>query len=346
MIANILIVPSRIEYKPMNYKSFMNSSLILGVVLFSGCNTSQSPSSPDDKDPNSISGQWITDLGPANGINSGEWEWKWLNQDGITGNVMLEQSPIGPPSEGWNIQWIFPEEGPMPIPDETIDMIPIDRTLWHQFRWSSNNEENNHSPLTEPTFPFPIPRIPVQSPHYGCLLELLNDLTIPYFNQVVTHWPSFPVPVRIGEAVNGPVDLAACLTEAMAIWNDGASSPWFVASQNENWGIRLIHFPDREMVPSMGAKITRLDSLSRPMRVQIITGNNYHTALSRPYAVRGFVHELGHALFLWGHSDDMAHSLWRRGPPLVSQPSEDERKAALLWHGLPEGLDLSNYQID
>ena len=77
--------------------------------------------------------------------------------------------------------------------------------------------------------------------------------------------------------------------------------------------------------------------------MNLVAGNNYDDLREPKYVVRGFVHELGHALFLWGHSPDRDHSLWGIGPPIVEQPSQDERKAARLLHGLPEGLDLSRY---
>ncbi len=233
----------------------------------------------------------------------------------------------------------------MPQPGDTVFFEPDNIVVWHSFHWDFGELGLDMTVLQMINFPIPIPRIEVISAEYNSLLALLKDLTTPYFEQIVTHWPAYPIPVRMGEAANGPVNLSECLTEAMAIWNDTRTPPWFIAESDENWGIRLIHFPDRTMAPSMAAKITRLDSLGNPMRVQIVTGNNYDHIQERLYAVRGFVHELGHALFLWGHSEEMSHCLWRRGPPLVEEPSIDERKAAQWWHGLPEGLDLSNYLL-
>jgi len=93
----------------------------------------------------------------------------------------------------------------------------------------------------------------------------------------------------------------------------------------------------------MFARITRLDGEGRPLVVQIVVGDTYDEANERVYAVRGLVHELGHALFLWGHSRDRNHVLWGDAPPQVAAPSADERKAVHLWHGLPDGLDLKLY---
>ena len=183
--------------------------------------------------------------------------------------------------------------------------------------------------------------VPVASAYYLDIMSFLTELTEPYFNSTVCHWPAYPVPIRVGMAVNGEIDLAECLAEAVDRWNFGETSPWFIFDPAADWGIRLIHFPDLEMHPPARAQITRLDDQGRPLRIHIILGNNYVTQQQRPYAVRALVHELGHALFLWGHSQNPAHILWGGGPPLVDFPSLEERKAAHLWRDLPEGLNLT-----
>jgi hypothetical protein len=190
------------------------------------------------------------------------------------------------------------------------------------------------SPANTPTYP-------MASPYYPDIMSFLRELTEPYFNSTVCHWPAYPVPIRVGAAINGEIDLAGCLAEAVDRWNLGEASPWFTFDPGADWGIRLIHFPDLEMHPPARAQITRLDDQGRPLRIHIILGNNYATLQQRPYAVRALVHELGHALFLWGHSQDPAHVLWGGGPPLVDTPSLEERKAAHLWRDLPEGLNLN-----
>ncbi len=329
----------------MNWKTQAVVFLAAGFAFLAGCSSENDPMDPGLNSIQILAGDWITDLGPAQGMAAGSWEWTWTCADSLSGRVLLEISAISPPDRGWKVVWDFHDEGPAPNLNEPIEFEPLDLSTWHAFHWACPPGKSQGTIPIVLNLPVPLLRLPVQSPEYGCLLELLQDLTLPYFDQIVTHWPSFPIPVRIGAAANGPVDLAECLTEALAIWNEGEVLPWFEAEQDSSWGLRLVHFPDRHLRPSMAAKITRLDSIGRPMRVQILTGNNYDDLWDRPYAVRGFVHELGHALFLWGHSEDMSHCLWRRGPPLVSAPSQDERKAAHWLHGLPEGLDLSLYQV-
>ncbi|MBE0566899.1 MAG: hypothetical protein IH621_13130, partial [Krumholzibacteria bacterium] len=190
----------------------------------------------------------------------------------------------------------------------------------------------------------PLPRLAVDSGAYADLVALLADLTGPRFAGRVTHWPDRPIPLRIPPAESGSVDLAACLRTAMDRWNEGEAVPWFAAVDTAAWGVRLVHLPGRHLVPPLQAQITRLDPAGRPLRVHILAGDNYDDPWDSVYAVRGLVHELGHALFLWGHSRDREHVLWGAAPPLVGAPSADERKAALLWHGLPEGCDLDRYR--
>ena len=188
-----------------------------------------------------------------------------------------------------------------------------------------------------------MPRLELDSGLYGDLVDFLGELTGPHFGSIVCHWPKFPIPVRTGQAVSGDLDLAACLAEAVARWNEGESRPWFRLEEGADWGVRLVHYPGAILRPPLRARITRLDDQGRPQRINIIIGDNYDDLRDRKYAIRGLVHELGHALFLWGHSRDRAHVLWGAAPPLVDMPARDERKAAHLWHGLPEGLDLGDY---
>jgi hypothetical protein len=203
-------------------------------------------------------------------------------------------------------------------------------------------------PLTVPTGGgaaawLPLPRLPLDSAAYTDAVAFLRALTAPVFGSRVTPWPALPVPVRVPPAVSGGLDLADCLRTAVGIWNADADPPWFALADSAGWGVRLVHLAGRRLAPPLYAQITRLDAAGRPLRVHIVVGDNYDEPRDGEYAVRGFVHELGHALFLWGHSRDRGHVLWGGGPPLAARPTADERKAALLMHGLPPGLDLTRY---
>jgi hypothetical protein len=310
--------------------------LAVALLLALGCSEPNDPGSPDTPTPTRLTGSWKTELGETEGFTPGVWNWSFTWADSLVGSSQLELKSLSGGHQGWIISWVFQP----PLPDDydlgEIVLTPRKEDSWHKFRWNCGD-----FPV-----PLPLPRLAVDSAMYSNLLGLIKELTTPYFDQIVTHWPQYPIPVRLFPASNGPVDLAACLNEAADIWNEGEERPWFVIDPDAGWGIRLVHFPDREMHPPLAAQITRLGPEGRPLRIHLLAGNNYDTLLARPYAVRGFVHELGHALFLWGHSLDRIHCLWGLAPPMVSEPSADERKAARWWHGLPDGLDLSRYGIE
>jgi hypothetical protein len=128
----------------------------------------------------------------------------------------------------------------------------------------------------------------------------------------------------------------------MSVWNTAESDSLFGWDPQAAWGIRLVHLAGICLRPPLGAKVVRLDGAGQPLSVHILAGDTYDTLAKRSSAVRGLTHELAHALFLWGHSEDRKHILWRCGP-IVDEPSPDERRAARLMRLLPAGLDLSRY---
>lgn len=268
------------------------------------------------------------------GLADGDWEWSWTYQSPDSqvtrGTALLHLS-------GCSGHWILNDHtDPSRLGDGgQLTLSPSDPHLWHELHalWPS--------PMG--TICLPLPRQMVDSAYYADLLHLLQELTTPRFGQQVIHWPQHPVPVRAGNAVSGDVDLAACLHDAVAIWNDGEPDSLFRWQPTAGWGVRLIHFPDLNLSPPLSTQMVRLDETGRPLRLHILAGNNYDGVIDRPYAVRGMVHELGHALLLWGHSLDRRHVLWGQAPPMLAAPSRDERRAARLWFLLPAGLDLSAY---
>ncbi len=311
----------------------IQSLFFVFICCLNGCSNTSNPAYPPEEESSLSNISWNTSLGTADGWNAGNWEWSLVSGDSYSGVAKLEISPLAEPLKGWNIQWEFFPALPDSQEQNSLVLTPLNQEKWHCMKGFGPHESSM----------IPLPRIPIDSTLYPDLLHLIKELTTPYFQQRVTHWPEYPIPVRLVPAINGPIDMAECLSEATERWNEGADSPWFIIDSTASWGIRLVFFPDREMHPPLAAQITRLDGDGRPLRINLLAGNNYHSLLSRPYVVRGFVHELGHALFLWGHSLDRIHCLWGLAPPMVSDPSADERKAARWWHGLPDGLDLSRY---
>ena len=182
----------------------------------------------------------------------------------------------------------------------------------------------------------------VRSPYYHDLLALLQELTTPRFGQRICHWFRRPVPVGAVPAVSGVIDLTACFHTAMATWNEGAAKPLFVWEPDTALGTRLLHLPGQNLHPPMSAFLIQRDEQGRALRLQIRIGDTYGDPVDERYVLRGFVHELAHALLLWGHSLDREHILWRCGP-IVDQPSRDERRAVGLLQALPAGMDISVY---
>ena len=266
------------------------------------------------------------------------WAWIQAGRDGgapgpAAGTVEL-QWDAGPKrfARTRPARWVFSCGLKYPL---EILLTPEDTLGWHPFRWIISDAK---------TPPVPLVRIPVESPDYPDLLGFTRALTSGLFDEVVRRWPGEPVPVRVGDHVSGDVDLSACLRTAVGIWNDDPHDPWFVLEEDAGWGVRLVHYPDALLSPPLRVQLTRRDGHGNPLRMNILAGRNYDDATDSVYVVRAMVHELVHTRMLWGHSTDRRHSVWGAAPPLVGAPSVDERKAAQLLRGLPEGLDLKLYR--
>ena len=134
---------------------------------------------------------------------SGRWEWTWRDSSDLATDPSATLTTST--SEFWfHWTWTFPE--PLaPWPEKGIPgfLTPADTVTWHSMTLDR---------FPVPSRPlFPMPRLEVDSPHFPHLLALLQELTTPWFDQRVAHWPDSPIPVRVGTAVSGLVDLSACL---------------------------------------------------------------------------------------------------------------------------------------
>ena len=232
----------------------------------------------------------------------GQFIWSWGRPDQESATAQRVVLDIHRRADRIRARWCF---RPAPSGTSELRLVPSDTAGWHAMRI--------RAPLARSSLPIPLPRRNVDSNDYADVLDLLQVLTRPFFDSVVTHWPDLPVPLRLVPAVSGDVDLAACLAEAAVIWNQASDFEYFRLTDESAWGVQLIHFTGAHLSPPLRARITRLDGAGRPLRIQIIVGDNYDGLEDRPYAVRGMVHELAHALFLWGHSSDRSHCLWGRG---------------------------------
>ena len=318
---------------------FCQSCLVAVLLGGTGCDSLQEPSPAGKRGSYSPLANTVTypeSLHEFLNLTDGRWDWSWTcsapdsQQTGGTAQLALV---------GLRAYWTYPGAGRASLPAGAdtvrLSLTPADPGRWHSLTitW----------PVVEPPQLLPLPRLRVDSAYYADLLELLQELTTPRFAQRVVHWPEFPVPIKAGEAVSGEVDLTACLYEAMEIWNQGEPEPLFRWDPRSPWGVRLVHFAGHIRRPALSVAVVRLDGQGNPLRINLLAGDNYDDLCDRPYAVRGMIHELAHTLFLWGHSKDRHHVLWGSAPPIVDEPSQDERRAFRLWNLLPEGLDLWIY---
>ncbi|HOX26215.1 MAG TPA: hypothetical protein PLL30_06460 [Candidatus Krumholzibacteria bacterium] len=290
----------------------------IGALLLVGC------SRPDLPEPAACehAGAWPAGLTAWLGVPDGQWQWTWSRPDGVSGAGVLT-------SDGSSFRWDLAGTGGQ----HAIALAPDD-PRWLPLQVSTGSVLAGTPPL---------PCLAVDSTAYPDLVSMLRELITPRFGGVVTHWHGEPVPVRSPAAASGDIDLAACLREAVDLWNAGEPSPLFVWQPDSDWGVQLAHYPGSIRHPPMEIQLTRRDADGSPLCMRIAVGDNYRDAAVRPYVVRRLAHELAHALLLWGHSPDRLHLLWGDAPPLRSDPSTDERRAIALLRRLPAGLDLARY---
>jgi hypothetical protein len=309
--------------------------LILGLLvstMISGCSRQDQPMAPH----HGYFGTWSSELKDWLKVPDGTWAWRWTAVD-ASGGARSGSAELRIEGErySWRLDPADAHAAAAHEPAVRIELHPVaDPSFWLPLAVTD---------LDALALCPPLPRLHLESAAYPDLVAMLRDLLTPLFEAVVIHWPEYPVPVGSLPAQSGEVDLAACLREAVEIWNEGEPEPWFVWDPGAAWGVRLAHFSGSIRQPPLRIQLTRRDDALRPRAMRIIVGDNYASQASRPYAVRGLAHELGHALLLWGHSPDREHLLWGAAPPLRATPSSDERRAARLLRLLPAGLDLSCY---
>lgn len=307
------------------------SWLVILLAAVGACERTAPAVAPDDPPPPTlVSIDYGDSLATFLRLKDGSSRWTWhgadASGDSVTGAAELIVS-------GRRATWRLFDQALSPAPGQ-LRLRPADPDVWH-------HQVVSWPPGSADTW-LPLPRQSVDSPAYADLLDFLQRLTDARFHQRVIHWPATPLPVVAPPTLCGEIDLADCLTEAVALWNVGEPAPLFAPVPAADWGLRLAYIPDPALTPRLALRIVACDNTGRPLRAEIVAGANYATANVRKYAVRGMLHELAHARLLWGHSEDRRHLLWKCGP-IVDAPSTDERRASRLWALLPEGLDLHAY---
>ncbi|MBU1675645.1 hypothetical protein KKA85_07665, partial [bacterium] len=262
--------------------------------------------------PITVAGTYPVELATFMDVGTGTFTWRWSPPDSRS------SQPATLITDGRHWSWRLVADAVDAGLPERICLAPDEPDIWHSFETRTDT--------LAPGAWFPLLRLTVRSPYYHDLLALLQELIAPRFDQRVCHWYRRPVPVGADPAVSGSVDLAACFHDAVAIWNAGAETALFAWIPDTALGTRLLHLPGQNLRPPMSASLVQRDEQGRALRLQIRVGDTYDDPVDELYARRGFVHELAHALLLWGHSLDREHILWRCGP-IVDRPSDDERRA-------------------
>jgi hypothetical protein len=298
-------------------------SWLIPVLIGCGDGTSTAPPPA----PTVVEGRWSPQLRQLLPAVDGVWDWGWDDGAAHGAATLTVRDAV------W--RWtLHPGSGGAP-PGPALRLDPGEPLVWHTMAVPD-----------DPASPgrwLPLPRRALASPHHLDLLQLLRELTRAAFGERATGWGTTPVPVHAGAAVSGAVDLRAELRAAVEQWNAASPRPLFRwTDADSGGGVYLVHLAGRRLSPRMSAYLVRRDTKQDVLRLHIRVGDDYDTAQLARYARRAFLHELAHALLLWGHTACRDHVLWRSGP-IVDVPSSDEVTAALWLDALPRGLLLSRY---
>ena len=322
----MIIIPQLLRH--LGYGQASISILAAGMILV-GCGEVTPPDPHENQDLIVVRGAAATaaliDLGGQPGTSFWHWHLTAPAND-RSGRAVLE---VGNTMLSWRLA------GATHADTLTgLTLCPDDPIVWHdQFIPADKSDIWTW---------LPIPRIQVRSPYYADLLDLVTSLTFPLHGDRVVHWAREPIPVVPSLARGSHVDFGACLAEAVTTWNSSFGKTLFEWDQVFAEGVRLVYRPGEILRPPMWARLLRTDEAGRPLLIHIVAGDNYDRPTALISAKRALVHELAHALQLWGHSLDPEHVLWRWGP-VVDAPAAEEVLAVRWWRRLPEGIDLGRY---
>ncbi len=227
----------------------------------------------------------------------GRWAWRWTVTTGSEAGSASGPAELTVTGAGAGARWSWRFPDGLPPAGRDLWLVPADTTVW--------------LPAAVPagaagTAWLPLPRWPVDSPGLPPPRALLRELTTPQFGAVVVHWPGTPRP-RCASSRPAPANWTWQPASRAAVdrWNEGEAAPWFVPCDTAAWGVRLVHLAGRRLEPApAGPDHPARRRRDGPCGSTSWSGDNYDDRRDSIYAVRGFVHELGHALFLWGHSRD------------------------------------------
>ncbi|MBK9303147.1 MAG: hypothetical protein IPM94_04475 [bacterium] len=200
-----------------------------------GCAAPAAPPAPPPPGERTVAGTYPAALRRLAPAPAGTHRWTWR----AAGSVSTGPATLTVAGGSWT--WRLATTPGDTAPPDTLLLRPADPDLWHEFRVAARPDR--------PDGWLPLPRVAVASAHYADLLHLVQELTRPRFDGVVTRWALQPVPVGCGPAVSGAVDLAACLREAVGAWSLDGEPPLLA------W--------DAARPPGPGSSTTRASSCTR-----------------------------------------------------------------------------------
>lgn len=179
-------------------------------------------------------------------------------------------------------------------------------------------------------------RTPLGGTPYAELLDLLQEFLEPWSGSRVSRWESLPQRVRLPALPPDDPYRTTCL-EAIDVWNVTMGRTVLEAvSSTDSATIRCTVFEeDRAAFTRSEAR----DADGHPLRLRVHLSRRWIEDAPR-YIRRIWVHELGHALGLWGHSRDLDHVVNGRAV-ITDRPHPHELAALELLFRLPRDFDLS-----
>ena len=232
-------------------------------------------------------------------------------------------------SEGWRAQLAAPADG-----SSSLRVKPV-----------SNGGQLYR--LWVPLLGFPpgmlelalLPHWNMETGFYVDGLDLLAELVRPFAGSTIRRWPHPSLRVALPPGFES-VDYAQSCTEAAAIWNQDLGWELFdIVETGEEAEIVCTLTEETRLAYT---KLLELDPEGRPLAMKIHLSPRWAPGAEK-FVRRVYVHELGHALGLWGHTVDRSHIM--NGIYVSSdRPHPDEiRIVGWLW-GLPSGTNLSWYE--
>lgn len=180
-----------------------------------------------------------------------------------------------------------------------------------------------------------VPRLRLHDSVYREALDLLQEFIQPFSGSRIRRWArrSLRVALPAGE---WPVDYRGPCLEAISHWNEVLREDVFMPVDP---GVAAeVTCEVSEEARLAYTRLTDSDGEGRPLAMRIHLSPRW-TAGSERYVRRVYVHELGHALGLWGHSLERLHILNGQAVVVDTIHRDEARVARWFWR-LPADFDL------